>query len=98
MVKINLSTFTKEATLTLDTGEDYAYTGLASYETLYLYVGTYTSPAIIAKISIATFTKVDALTLNAGESNLESIYIHGNYIYVGTFTFPGRIVKVGVGE
>jgi len=90
--KIDLSTFTKTATLSLTSEPE-----TISTDGTYIYVGSTTSPAKVLKVSIATFTEVDSLTLEAGENFAVGMHIVGTDLYVGTNTSPGLVVKIDLG-
>jgi hypothetical protein len=88
----DLNPFSKAATLTFDTGEDYVY-ALAVYGG-YLYAGLGTYPGEIVKIDLSTFTKVATLTFDTGEDFIRALAVYGGYLYAGLDTTPGKVVKV----
>ncbi|MEM2570027.1 MAG: hypothetical protein QXT67_08865, partial [Candidatus Bathyarchaeia archaeon] len=98
VVKIDLDTFTRVDTLTLNDGE---YASSLAVSGNYLYAGLATvaiEPGKIVKIDLDTFTRVDTLTLNDGEYHVWSLAVSGNYLYAGLLTEPGIIVRVRIYE
>jgi len=106
--KIDLGTFSKTATLTLDVGEDKPWS--SAIKGNYLYLGLLTFPnAKIVKIDLSDFTKVATLTLGTYEEGdgawVYAIIIEGNHLYASVSPFAssvpiadrqGRIVKINL--
>lgn len=80
IVKVNLTTFLVDSTLTLGVNEAEAR-GLVVKEG-YLYAGCWEAPGKIVKIDLSTFTKVATLTLAAGEDIAYDMQIVDNTLYV----------------
>jgi len=96
IVKIDLATFTKTSTLTLDTGEDYVVRSVVSGN--YLYAGLQTAPCKVVKIDLATFTKVATLEFSPDLSGniIWDLAINGNYLYacLGVSNRRGELWKI----
>jgi len=92
ITKIDLSTWSVIATLTLESGENQI--GGACKVGNYLYVGCYVSPGKIVKIDLSTFTRVGSLTLETGENNLWDVVSDDSYLYAICVTAPTKIVKI----
>jgi len=95
IIKVNLSTFTKDSDLTLPI-DDYD-AGCLEQDGTYLYAGlgwTLGVPAKIEKIDLATFTSAGTLTLASDENYVWEIRIVGKNLYVGLNTSPGKVVKI----
>lgn len=79
--KIDIATFSVQATLLLNAGEITA-TSLWSDGTT-LYVGVQSGPGVIVRINISTFTRVDSLTLNVGSNTPQSLFGDESFLYAG---------------
>ena len=92
IIKINLATFEREATLTLDTGEN----GVQDLVVVddYLYVALATIPGKVAKIDLSTFTKVTTLTFESGENYPRALASDGTYLYAGLDVIPAKVIKI----
>ncbi len=95
IVKYDLDTFERVATLTLPPGEGTAVSGIIDEAADALYIGT-TFPAYIIKIDLATFTRVGSIALDPSEDPPLTPVIDpaGGYVYFGTHTSPGQIVRI----
>jgi hypothetical protein len=98
VVKINLATFTREAALTLESGNDNSSVPSAVIDVAhgFAYFGAATTPGKIVKVDLARFTPAGTLTLNSGENFPSSAVIdtaHG-FAYFGTGGDSGIVVKV----
>jgi len=87
IVKVDLATFTEEATLVL-LADEVSVFGLCADDT-YLYASTFNGRVI--RISLATFTRVDRYV---SVYNLGDCDVLDNYIYVGRSTGQGRVLKI----
>jgi len=97
IVKIDLSSFTRVGSITLDYGEgENLWSAVVDPSGQYAYFGTFTVPGMIVKIDLSSFTRVGSITLNSGEDCLFPAVIDpsGQYAYFGTYTSPGIVVKV----
>jgi len=90
IVKINLASFTKVSTLTLD-ATDFSIYSLFSDGT-YIYAGLDTSPAKVIKVDISTFTKTASINLTANSSR--TLFSDGIYLYVGMDTTPASLIQI----
>ncbi|MDP3244857.1 MAG: hypothetical protein Q8M83_04355 [bacterium] len=100
VIKIQLSDFTRNDSLTLATGENNLTSAVIDPAAGFVYFGASTSPGKIVKIQLSDFTRVGALTLQAGENTLTSAVIDSanNLAYFGTDTSPGKIVKIQLSD
>ena len=91
---------TRVGSLTLNPGENYAYSSVIDTANGVAYFGMYVSPGLVVKVRLSDFTRVGALTLNTGEDYLYSAVIDAanGYAYFGTDTVPGIIVKVRLSD
>ena len=87
IVKINLSTFTETAILSISGNLASAF----SVKDGFLYCGSLTK---IHKIDLSTFTEVATITLSPGDACGYSSRILGNYLYMGHYLVGGKISKV----
>lgn len=96
IVKVDLATFKRVATITLPAGEDAPRSAVIDAAGRYAYFGTYTEPGNVVKIDLQTFQRVGAVALQAGEDHLSSAVIDptGTYAYFGTSTEVGQVVKI----
>jgi hypothetical protein len=96
IVKIRLSDFTYNGTVTLNTGESRLRSAVIDTANGYAYFGTDTTPGIVVRIRLSDFTRVGALTLDPGQNNLWSAVVDaaGGFAYFGTYTAPGIVVKI----
>jgi hypothetical protein len=96
IVKVDLATFKRVATIALPSGEDAPRSAVIDAAGRYAYFGTYTQPGNVIKIDLQSFQRVGAITLQAGEDQLSSAVIDatGTYAYFGTSTEVGQVVKI----
>lgn len=103
IVKVNLTTFEVDSSLTLNSGENIITDQVIVGN--YLYATLRTSPASVAKIDLTTFTRVDILSLAADEVLGYHILYNGTgeLIYVVTGSADsnptyaaGRVVRVNI--
>ena len=100
VIKIDLATFTRVGTITLEAGETGLSIAAIDPAGGFAYFGTSfgsrTDPARVIKIDLATFTRVGAITLLAGEDDLGSAVIDpaGDFAYFGTYAQRGKVIKI----
>lgn len=98
ILKINLATFTKDATLSVT--EQYLETALFDEVGGAIYFVSYDYPAEVVKVRTSDFTKVGTLTLDPGEGGsykpASIIDPVNQFMYIGTETQPGKIVKIDI--
>ncbi|HUR22406.1 MAG TPA: Ig-like domain-containing protein, partial [Acidimicrobiales bacterium] len=103
VVKINLDTFERVGSITLEPGEIYLDSGVmdpGGNSAYFATSGTSDVPAAIVKIDLTTFQRVGALTLNGSdEMQMLSAVVDpkGAFAYFGTWSSPGRVVKIDLG-
>ena len=90
--KIDLLTFTIDANLTLNAGEDACYAIISDGS--HLYATCYTNPGQIVKIEPTGLTRVTNLTFDAGENKCHHLISDGTFLYAGLNTAPAKIVKI----
>jgi len=100
IVKVNLSTFTETAVLTLTgDGENHLSSAVIDDDNGFAYFGTSTAvPGRIVKIDLSTFTRVGEVhgELYHGEFTTAVIDKPNGFAYFGTYHIPGRIVKINL--
>jgi hypothetical protein len=100
--KVDLTSFTQTAVLTLNAGEVSVDTAaLVDATGTYAYFATQGTPGKVVKIQLSDFTRVGALTLNAGENNPIAAFIDttNGFAYFGTCTASaGIITKVQLSD
>jgi len=96
VIKIDLNTFTKVATLELDYENARAAVIDTSGSTHYLYIGHNESPGRVTKIDLNTFEIDDVLNTGDDGKKITSgaIDTAEGYLYFGTYTGSARVVKV----
>lgn len=97
VIKIDIPSFTKVASVNLSTGANSART--ITYDALngFLYVGTSVSPTKVDQINLASFTDTGNITLASGENLAQTSQrdtLGSGYTYYATYTTPSRVVKV----
>lgn len=92
IVKIDLSTFTQVASLTLDVADPWPFPMVS--DGTYLYVGLETDPGGIVRIDIESFTKVDKIDFAVGETQVQALFSDGTNLYAGTLSSPSKIIKI----
>jgi hypothetical protein len=79
IVKVDLSDFSYEDTLTLNAGEGGLTSAVIDTENQLAYFGTHTSPAKVVKVDLSTFTRVGVLdmgTVGSSERHFDSAVIN----------------------
>ena len=86
--------------LTLEPGEDKAWSAVIDSAAGFAYFGMDTTPGIVVKVRLSDFTRVGALTLNEDEVFVDAAVIDpaGGFAYFGTDTVPGKVVKVRLSD
>jgi len=96
IVKINLSTFTRDSVLTLNTGENFSAPVVIDTSSGFGYAGLYTTPAKVVKFDLNTMTRSATLTFNSGEDDIynAAIDVGNDTALFETSTDPSRIIQV----
>lgn len=94
VAKIDLTTFTKAANITLPQNENDITDMIIDGD--YLYAAHYNYPAQITKIKLSTFERVDVLTFESGEYGAVDQVIIGSNLYVLLNTPPAKVVRVNL--
>jgi len=99
IIRVRLSDFTRNATLTLRQGLSQLATGIIDPGAGFAYFGTNTAPAVVVKIRLADFT-LNATLVLGNEVNLTTSIIDptGGFAYFGTYTNPADIVRVRLSD
>jgi|694.fasta_scaffold90506_3 hypothetical protein len=93
VLKINLVTFTITQVLTLNPGEQIAYSSMIDTLDKYLYVGLNTNSVV--KIDLTTFTRVSALSLSSSVVISGLIDPSGLYLYLTTIS-PAKFLRINL--
>ena len=90
IVKVNMSSFTKEAVLEGIPGSVYDLVVVGNY----LYGCLHTSPGKVIKVSLDEFALESTLTLESDEGKCVHIASDGKNLYVSLFEIPGGVCKI----
>lgn len=95
MTKVTLSNMTQSgSTTSLNSGERYIVSAAIDTSNGFVYFGTYTAPAIVAKVQTSDMTRNDAKVLNTGENSAFGLGIDGTALLAGTWTSAANSVTL----